>query len=63
MSLGKGCSTTNYLQSLLQILVDGEPAEKIPPGLNVTKTEATATMQPKLKRPGRDNRKRSTGSE
>ena len=26
-------------------------------------TETTANMQPRLKRPGRDNRKRSTGSE
>ena len=30
-------SATNYLQNLLQILVNGEPAEKIPPGQNVTK--------------------------
>ena len=42
---------------------DGEPAEIIPPGQVNDLSEATANMQPRLKRPGRDNRKRSTGRE
>ena len=45
------------------IWCDGEPAEIIPPGQIDDLSEANATMQPRLKRPGRDNRKRSTGRE
>ena len=32
MTLGKGCSTTSYLQSSLQALANEEPDENIPPG-------------------------------
>ena len=43
MSLRKGRSTTNYIYSSSQILVDGEPDKNIPPGQNMTNQK-----QPKL---------------
>ena len=61
LSPEKGCSATNYFS--IQILVNGEPAVKISSRSKRDQTEATGIMQPELKRPGRDNRKRSTGSE